>query len=155
MFESLLSQWKILRVKLWFFPYSSEKVYSLTLHIDCERSGCKWKSWIFLKVKRFMKICQKLFCSELQFFLQIGRLLILLQFCRVRDKFLAGKPVEKFENRKIPHKVWWNYFFLKTGPLEVTKTLKKSKNFEKKFFDIFFSPSKQFRANHPTLNLKT
>ena len=132
MFESLLSQWKILRVKLWFFPYSSEKVYSTTLHIDCERSGCKWKSWIFLKVKRFMKICQKLFCSELQFFLQIGRLLILLQFCRVRDKFLAGKPVEKFANRKIPHKVWWNYFFLKTGPLEVTKTLKKVKFLKKK-----------------------
>ena len=137
MFESLLSQWKILRVKLWFFPYSSEKVYSPTLHIDCERSGCKWKSWIFLKVKSFMKISQNLFCSELQFFLQIGRLLILLQFCRVRDKFLAGKPVEKFENRKIPHKVWWNYFFLKTGPLEVTKTLKKVKILKKNFLTFF------------------
>ena len=137
MFESLLSQWKILRVKLWFFPYSSEKVYSPTLHIDSERSGYKWKSWIFLKVKRFMKIFQKLFCSELQFFLKFERLLILLEFCRIRDKFLAGKPVEKFENRKIPHKVWWNYFFLKTGPLEVTKTLKKVKILKKNFLKFF------------------
>ena len=52
-----------------------------------------------------MKISEKLFGSELQFSLQIERQLTLLQFCRVRDKFLAVKPVEKIENRKTASKV--------------------------------------------------
>ena len=54
-------------------------------------------------------------------------------------KFLAVKPVEKNENRKTASKVWFNYFFLKTWPLEDTKTPKEVKFLKKKLIKNWFN----------------
>ena len=41
---SLFSKWKLLRVKEWFFPYSSAMMYTANACIDSDRHTLKWKS---------------------------------------------------------------------------------------------------------------